>query len=151
MVVCLTAPPMERLLVQRATPEGLRIAAVFKELRQAAGLTQEDAARLVGLTLSGYRTYEQGKRQLRLEQLPTFAGAFHVSEAELAHRLGLGQPPADPDNLRPLLSRYFGPDEAGTVDHMLRELALLPPTDRGQVVQSILDQIAGRHSRLRQS
>lgn len=148
MAICMTGPLLETPLAQRATSEGKRIAKLFKELRGRIGMTQEDTARSVGLTLSGYRTYEQGKRQLRMEQLPTFAKAFGISEPELAHRLGFGQTPDDPDNLRPELIRYFGPDDAGEVDQLLRELAVLPPTDRRQIIDGIRDQVAGRQSRL---
>ena len=48
-------------------------------------------ARRANLTLAGYRPYEQGRRQLRLEQLPTFAKAFSMSVDALAVRLGLGR------------------------------------------------------------
>lgn len=72
------------------TPEGRRIAQVFRALRIAAGLTQEEAARRAGLTLAGYRPYEQGKRGgLRLDQVPRFAAAFGVSVELLSERLGL--------------------------------------------------------------
>ncbi len=74
---------------QQPTPEGLRVAEVFKTLRRDASMTQEDVAREVDLTLSGYRPYEQGRRQLRIEQLPTFARAFRVSVDHLAAHLGL--------------------------------------------------------------
>lgn len=74
---------------QQPTPEGLQIAGVFKKLRTEAGLTQEDVARKIDLTLSGYRPYEQGRRQLRTEQIPLFARAFKVSVESLAVHLGL--------------------------------------------------------------
>lgn len=74
---------------QQPTPEGLHIADVFKKLRGEAGLTQEDVAREIDLTLSGYRPYEQGKRQLRTEQIPMFARAFKVSVESLSVHLGL--------------------------------------------------------------
>ncbi len=82
---------LERLLSppNPPTPEGLRVARVFRALREEAGLTQEDIARRIDLTLSGYRPYEQGRRQLRLEQVPTFARAFGVTPEMLAARLGL--------------------------------------------------------------
>lgn len=74
---------------QQATPEGLLVAKVFKRLRTDADLTQEEVARRVDLTLSGYRPYEQGKRQLRIEQVATFARAFKVSTETLSAHLGL--------------------------------------------------------------
>lgn len=74
---------------QQPTPEGLLVAEVFRALRLATGFTQEEMAREVNLTLSGYRPYEQGKRQLRIEQIPTFAKAFRVSVETLSARLGL--------------------------------------------------------------
>jgi transcriptional regulator with XRE-family HTH domain len=74
---------------QQPTPEGQKVADVFKALRADADITQEEAARRVDLTLSGYRPYEQGRRQLRIEQLPTFARAFGVSTDRLSAELGL--------------------------------------------------------------
>lgn len=80
--VTLTAPS--------SSPDGKRVAQVFKEVRADRGITQEEAARRAGLTLAGYRPYEQGRRQLRLEQLPMFAKAFGISVDALAARLGIG-------------------------------------------------------------
>lgn len=68
------------------------VADVLRELRNQAGISQEDLAPRVGLTLAGYRPYEQGKRDLSGEQIPVFAEALQVSRAELAARLGLGAP-----------------------------------------------------------
>lgn len=71
------------------TPEGRQIADAFKKLRSEAGMTQEDVARKIDMTLSGYRPYEQGRRQLRTEQIPMFARAFRVSVEHLSASLGL--------------------------------------------------------------
>ena len=71
------------------SPQRRQVASVLKELRQAAKLSQEELAPRVGLTLAGYRPYEQGRRDLSMEQLPVFAEALAVSRHELAARLGL--------------------------------------------------------------
>lgn len=73
----------------KRTPEGQRVADALRELRMAAKQTQEDTARMVNLTLAGYRPYEQGKRTLKLDQVNMFAAAFGVSPESLAARVGL--------------------------------------------------------------
>ncbi len=111
---------------QQPTPEGLRVADVFKRLRADAKLTQEDVAREIDLTLSGYRPYEQGKRQLRIEQIPTFAKAFGISVESLSAHLGLKD--ADVQQLRisacaELMSQLDGepPEVIETVMRFWRE------------------------------
>ena len=63
------------------------VAAALSDLRRAAEITQEEMARRVNLTHSGYRTYEQGKRNLTQDQIPTYARALGVPIAELIKRL----------------------------------------------------------------
>lgn len=71
------------------SPEGEKVAEALRSLRASSGLTQEQAAQRVGLTLSGYRNYEQARRHLRVDQLERFALAFGVSPESLANRIGL--------------------------------------------------------------
>lgn len=70
--------------------ERQRIAQAFRELRAERGLTQEQLAHRAGLTLSGYRPYESGRRYLRGDQLARFAEAFGVSTDALRQKLGYG-------------------------------------------------------------
>ncbi len=71
------------------TEDGAKVADALRSLRSAADMTQEQAAKQVGLTLSGYRNYEQGRRYLRVDQLDRFARAFGVTPEALASRIGL--------------------------------------------------------------
>lgn len=143
MAICLA----ELDLPSRVTPEGQRIAQVFKELRSEARLTQEEAAERAGLTLAGYRPYEQGKRQLRTEQFKTFADAFGVPTSVLADRLRLT--PAEPGgDLRHELATLLPDVDAAELDDLTRRLATLPPADRRQVLDGWRDHLTGRLSRL---
>lgn len=98
-------------MVRRAPDaEGQRVADTLKELREQADLTQEETARRVNLTLSGYRTYEQGKRHLRSDQVERFARAFSVPESEIVRRLW---PPSDDEQaLLAEVRELIGTDEA---------------------------------------
>lgn len=69
---------------ERAYP---RVADMLIELRKRADITQEEMARRVGLTLSGYRTYEQGRRNLSQDQIPVYARALGVPIFEVTKRL----------------------------------------------------------------
>lgn len=80
---------VERFVSSRPSTERQRVATVLKDLRQKAGISQEELAPRVGLTLAGYRPYERGKRDLSFEQVPVFAGALNVTAAELLTLIGL--------------------------------------------------------------
>ena len=55
----------------------------LKELRLLRGWTQEDAARRVGVSTSGYQKIEQGTRKLSEKTIGRFAEAFGVLPNEL--------------------------------------------------------------------
>lgn len=82
----LLAEPLPMTRPSRAT-DNQAVADVLRELRDRADLTQEELARRVGLTLSGYRTYEQGKRSLKNDQIPRFAEALGVPVSDITARL----------------------------------------------------------------
>ncbi len=44
--------------------------------REAAGLTQEQVAKAVGLTVSTYRSYEKGRARVPVDLLPQLAEVF---------------------------------------------------------------------------
>lgn len=50
----------------------------LKRIRENAGLTQEDLARKAGLTLSGLRQVETGRREPRLATAQAIASALGV-------------------------------------------------------------------------
>ena len=66
-----------------SSEERRRVATVLREGRQKLGLSQEEFAKRVGLSYAGYRPYEQSKRALSTEQIPQFAEALEITEAEL--------------------------------------------------------------------
>lgn len=79
-------------------PEQAVVAQLLRELRQAAGLTQRDAVKLVGLTqpaLSGMETMERGLDLLVVRDLVLAYGADWVGfVAELERRLAAKPQPA---------------------------------------------------------
>lgn len=58
---------------------GRRIA----EIRRGRGLTQEQAAELLGLSLKGYQFIERGIQNLTIKTLARIAAALDVRTAEL--------------------------------------------------------------------
>jgi len=124
------------------TPEGLRIAAVFKELRESAGLTQEQAAERAGLTLAGYRPYEQGKRQMRTEQIGVFAEAFSVSRSTLAERLGVSFDPAA-IALEDRIYRTLGPERAHIAGRIFDTVVDLPPDLQDKALEMMRVSVMG--------
>jgi Zn-dependent peptidase ImmA (M78 family)/DNA-binding XRE family transcriptional regulator len=55
----------------------------IERFREAAGLTQEDAGRIVGVTRQTIAAWERGDRSPSVEQLARLAAAFRVSLADL--------------------------------------------------------------------
>lgn len=51
----------------------------IKELRLEKGISQTDLAKLLGVTRQAVSLYEQGKRQLKNEDIATLANFFDVS------------------------------------------------------------------------
>ena len=143
MAVCVA-----EITLAARTPEGLRIAAVFKQLREMSGLTQEQVAERAGLTLAGYRPYEQGKRQMRTEQIAVFAEAFGVPRTMLAERLHLADPDVGDASVRQQLAEFMPDADAAELDLMARQLGTLPPSERRQILEMWRDHLNGRLSRL---
>lgn len=103
------------LEAERIAAERQRISAAFKALREKSGLTQEEVAHRVGLTLSGYRPYERGARRLNTEQFDLFAEAFGVPSDELRSYFGIS-----PHGLR---ETQLSPE----MQRRVEQLADLPP------------------------
>jgi transcriptional regulator with XRE-family HTH domain len=62
----------------------------FKQLREAAGLSQTALANLCGVPLRSYQQWEQGRRTPLLDAAAKVAEALDVSLDDLA---GIGHPP----------------------------------------------------------
>lgn len=110
-----------------------RVADALRELRQACRMTQEQTAHAVNLTLSGYRTYEQGKRNLTYSQVEEFAHAFGVPVSAITSRLW-------PDD--PVLTGAHQASEWTDIQAMVDRLA---PDQRERVIRSFqqIAEIAG--------
>lgn len=119
------------------------VADTLRELRIAAGLTQEETARRVGLTLSGYRGYEQGKRAMRADQIPLFADAFGVQPVAITSRLWPDDPMGASTGLADELHAIgFRSDEAPLVAEIARDLARRSKNQRRKlldILQSMMD------------
>jgi transcriptional regulator with XRE-family HTH domain len=144
---------LERPLIDRHTLDGPKVAAVFKAIRTEQHLTQEEAAREAGLTLSGYRPYEQGKRQLRTAQIPTFAKAFGVSVEALSARLGLGWGGDEDvsDDFRTELARRYGSENAAFVDEVVRVIKDFPDREAAFVRNMLIGAVHGARNPWRNS
>lgn len=137
----------EVFMAPRVDPSTAHQARVLKEIRREKNLTQAQVAEAFGLSLEGYRAYEKGYSRLRVGKVRDMAIALGISPAELAARLDLSLP-MDAASLRQELSALFGPDDGERVDQLVRDLAALPPSDRRQILDGIVDQITGRKARL---
>ncbi|MCR5235528.1 MAG: helix-turn-helix transcriptional regulator, partial [Lachnospiraceae bacterium] len=51
----------------------------YKELREANGKTQEEISSYLDCTPRAYRSYEQGKQDIKLEYLIKLSELYHVS------------------------------------------------------------------------
>lgn len=59
----------------------------LKQLRQAAGMTQEDAATAMGVSTSGYIKLERGERRLTSDYIGKAAKAFSVSQSAIIENM----------------------------------------------------------------
>lgn len=102
------------------------VAKALSDLRKLAKLTQEEMAHAVGLTLSGYRTYEQGKRNLSQDQIPLYARALRVPIEELARRLW----PAEYDRIELVETQY-----STDWEEIQRQVDRFPPAQRERILR----------------
>lgn len=85
----------------------------LKELRQQAGATQTELARLLGVSREAYSMYEAGKRQPGLAVLDTLAAYYRVTVDYLIGRTACPDAePLTPDE-RALLMRWRALDARG--------------------------------------
>lgn len=85
----------------------------LKELRQSAGATQTELARLLGVSREAYSMYEAGKRQPGLAVLDTLAAHYRVTVDYLVGRTDC--PDAEPlsEDEQALVRRYRALDARG--------------------------------------
>lgn len=120
-------------LLEMPTPRRGRDALPFgrrlRALRERHEMTQEEAARRIGLSTDGYRHWEHGRSEGLLQRLPTTAAAFGLTIPELLVELGF-VPPEDrpateslesltPAHWRRWLAREYPPDVALAVTRLL--------------------------------
>jgi transcriptional regulator with XRE-family HTH domain len=106
------------------------VADMLRDLRKRADVTQEDLARRLSMTLSGYRPYEQGRRNLKIEQIPLFASALGVPISTITSMLW-------PEEPRLVETRY-----SHDWDELQAQTEHLPPEIREQVLRSFRESIA---------
>ena len=64
----------------RSHPESARI---IREARQAAGLTQLELAKMLGLTIAPFGYYERGAGQPKIDNLFALCDILHIRPADL--------------------------------------------------------------------
>lgn len=133
---------------RRKTPPGATasMGAKLQALRERQGLKQTEVAERLGISYKTVSAYENNRAVLGSDDFGKWAAALDVSVAELTTALGLGLP-AGSSNLRAELSVLYGPDAGEEVEQTLRDIADLSPADQRQILDSIRDQVAGRHLR----
>lgn len=75
--------------LSKVTEGGLRLAGVLRAIRKEKGWKQREVAERWGMSVDGYRPYEQGRRQLRVTQIPLLATALKIKPDDLARRIGI--------------------------------------------------------------
>jgi transcriptional regulator with XRE-family HTH domain len=73
----------------------LPFAEKLRDLRKRHDMTQEEAARRIGLSTDGYRHWEHGRSEGLLQRLPSTAAAFGMSVPSLLVELGFVEPSSE--------------------------------------------------------
>lgn len=73
------------------TPEHGRLVALLRQLREQAGLRQEELAERLGVNQTWVSKYEVGERRLDLVQLRCVCRALGVSVGEVVNRWEAGE------------------------------------------------------------
>lgn len=68
---------------RRVSEDGQRIARNLKQLRELAGLTQQDVASMLQITHQQVQKYESGLNRLSLQMVPAICDALGVSMESL--------------------------------------------------------------------
>lgn len=105
------------------------IGQVARAARQAAGLTQEDAAEEIGISFEFYGRIERGRAQPSLATLLVIAEVFELKTDEL---LGLKKPS--------LRRKQKKSDEPSDTRRLVRSLGVASPRAR-RLIQHLLDEL----------
>jgi transcriptional regulator with XRE-family HTH domain len=133
----------------RKTERGIEMGLTLEAIRKERGFKQVQVAEALGMSLEGYRNYAKGYGRIRQEALPRWSRALDMPIPELAHRLSLdllGEP--DASGLREQITALLPDADAATTETLIREVALLPPADRREVLAGWRDTLAGRKAHL---
>src|SRR4051794_24826099 len=105
------------------------IAARIREARQAAGLTQRQVAKLLGLHRPSVSEMEAGNRSVAADELAQMAKLFDVSVSWLA---GEGADKVDvADNKLQLAARELQKLKPGDLERLLKIIASMRGDDKG--------------------
>ena len=119
------------VVASRKTDEGVRMGAILESLRREQGLTQQELAARLPMSLEGYRNYAKGYGRISRNTLPKWASALNIPVPELAQRLGIAlltEP--DASALRQQLATLLPDANAAELDDLARKLATLSPFDQ---------------------
>lgn len=136
-------------VASRKTDEGVRMGLELEALRRERGLTQQEVADRLPMSLEGYRNYAKGYGRISRNTLPKWARALDIPAPELAKRLGI-ELLAEPDAsaLRQQLATLLPDANAAELDDLARKLATLSPFDQKQILDGWRDYLTGRIARL---
>lgn len=138
---------VSRIVPSRKTEEGVQMGEELERIRLERGMTQQDVADRLGMSLQGYLGYRKGYIRVTQKNLARWATAFGVPPAKLAERLRIELVVAEsPGTLREQLAALFGPDAGEEVERLVREMAGMPEHDRRQLIEFWKYQMKGRNA-----
>lgn len=127
------------------TSQAKRIGKNLKEARRALSLSQEDVARLAGVSSGTVAKYEQGKTENpRGAEFEAVAGAVGKTTEELRGVVDLGDSDDESsDDFQIQLARRYGPENAEFVDEVARKIKEFPPREAAFIRHMLIGAVHG--------
>ncbi len=108
----------------RRSPESLQMGEGLEVIRRERGLTQQEVAERLGMSLQGYLNYRKGYGRVNRDTLPRWASALDTPIPELARRLGIELlVESDASGLRQELAAILPDADAAELDDLTRRLS----------------------------
>lgn len=135
-----------RGVASKKTAEGVRMGNELEKVRIERGLTQQDVADRLVMSLQGYLGYRKGYSKVTQKSLIRWATALGMPPARLAKRLGIELVVCEsPDDLRGQLAALFGPDRGDEYARLLQDTADLSPEAHADVLNVARSYFTGRY------
>ncbi len=118
------------------TEDGVRMGNEIEAMRKEAGLTQQDLADRLEMTLQGYLNYRKGYGRVSPNSVTRWANALKVSPSQLADRLRIELPVRnDPSTLLTALSEAVSADKAAILGDVVQEIQDWPETEQRFIIE----------------